>query len=54
MKTHKSNKINLKKLTIARISLNAMNAVKGGSSIPTEVAPTVPPGRNDGICYHRP
>ncbi len=34
MKTHKSNKINLKKLTIAKISLSTMNAVNGGSSVP--------------------
>ncbi|MEB3347284.1 class I lanthipeptide [Aquimarina gracilis] len=34
MKTRKSNKINLKKLTIAKITVDTMNAVKGGSSTP--------------------
>ncbi len=55
MKTHKTNKISLKKLTIARISLGAMDSIKGGSSVPsieTEPLPTV--RQFGGPCYHRP
>ncbi len=42
MKTQKPNKINLKKLTIAKISVNKLNVVKGGSS--------VPPTEQIGLC----
>ncbi|WP_299899634.1 class I lanthipeptide [uncultured Aquimarina sp.] len=40
MKNNKTQKISLKKLTIARININAMRKIEGGSSgitLPTEV-----------------
>ncbi len=56
MKTHKTNKISLKKLTIARINVGTMSLIKGGSSTPetmdTEPLPTV--RQFGGPCYHRP
>jgi len=35
MKTKITQKIGLKKLTIAKISIDGMNDIKGGSSVPT-------------------
>ncbi|WP_298314421.1 class I lanthipeptide [uncultured Aquimarina sp.] len=35
MKQQQNNKISLKKLTIARINIDAMHEIKGGSSLPT-------------------
>ncbi len=45
-----SNKIGLKKLTIAKINTQWMNAIKGGSSVTnTEEPATV---GNHGVCPH--
>ncbi|MDY8137090.1 class I lanthipeptide [Aquimarina sp. 2201CG5-10] len=41
MKKEQVKKISLKKLTIARINLDTMHKIKGGSSLPT-VFPTDP------------
>ncbi len=49
MKTQHTNKINLKKLTIARISIDGLKNIKGGSSIPTRRVNEGP--FDDGICY---
>jgi len=42
MKKQQNNKIDLKKLTIARINIDAMHDIKGGSSIPTSTFETDP------------
>ncbi|MDH7447392.1 class I lanthipeptide [Aquimarina sp. 2201CG14-23] len=45
MKQQQKNKFSLKKLTIARINVNAMNHIKGGSSLPSGTRHT-----NDKPC----
>ncbi len=48
-----SNKIGLKKLTIAKINTQWMNAVKGGSSIPPGLTDEEPATvGNHGVCPH--
>ncbi len=44
MKKQNKNKVSLKKLTIARISPDAMRRLEGGSSIPTTDAHSMNPG----------
>ncbi|WP_160114748.1 hypothetical protein [Aquimarina sp. AU474] len=43
-----SNKIGLKKLTIAKINTQWMNAVKGGSSLPSNITDDLPTVKRHG------
>ena len=55
MKTQKQNKMALKKLTIASINTNALNKIKGGSSIPPTEDTFQATVRNlGGPCVHIP
>ncbi len=46
MKEKKSQKISIKKLTIARINVESLGEIRGGSSHPTQVE-----GEDHGACY---
>ncbi len=52
MKSHKSNILQLKKLTIARINPETLQLLKGGSSLPTSTTDEIGTVRRiGGMCH---
>ncbi|WP_281990143.1 hypothetical protein [Aquimarina aggregata] len=52
MKTHKSNTLQLKKLTVAKITPNALSLLNGGSSLPTSTTQELGTvQRRGGMCH---
>ncbi|WP_164914092.1 class I lanthipeptide [Aquimarina sediminis] len=53
MKKHKSKNLSIKKVTIARINVELLHQIKGGTSRPTtaQVQPSVIEEYGDSICY---